>query len=400
MKKRLLIFLLGIVLSVGLVKHLDSLTVLWTETFDGPTNNYDVFLDVAVDSDDNVYVVGVSSNGANDMDAILRKYNTSGLLQWTTTYNSPASNHDRFDAVAVDTQNFIYAVGSEFRSDVTQYMNILIHKYDSSGLLAWTTTYDSTGIGNDSAFGVAIDTNTNDVWITGISDDTDLILRKYDSNGNLLLSVLYSSANMINRGNSLVVDSTGNVYVTGVEIVYQNNQSGDLLLMKYSSTGTMIWHSTYTSIAGSWETGIDLTIDESTGIYVVGYEDRKDLFQSDNFLVTKFNLNDGLLQWVTTYNNISNYPDAANGVALSSTTDIYAIGTEFVLPTTGQALNGLIRTYTSNGLLTDTSSFHSASNRYESCHKIAIDSFNNLILVGYEIIDGQLTNGWVKKLSP
>ena len=62
---------------------------------------------LAVDSSNNVYVTG-SSGG----DYATRKYNSSGVQQWVSTYNGPGNGGDGASSIAVDNLGNVYVTGS------------------------------------------------------------------------------------------------------------------------------------------------------------------------------------------------------------------------------------------------------------------------------------------------
>jgi len=94
-----------------LVKYDSSGVQQWNRTWGGIDRDYGVV--PAVDSSDNVYVSGgTDSFGAGSWDAVLVKYDSSGVQQWYRTWGG--SNEDNGRGVAVDSSDNVYLAGRTF----------------------------------------------------------------------------------------------------------------------------------------------------------------------------------------------------------------------------------------------------------------------------------------------
>ena len=181
--------------------------------------------------------------------------------------------------------------------------DMVIWKYDSTGTL--DTTFGTNGIvvsdgaaggtnGKDGASAIKLDGSGN-VFVAGYSisgaGDYDMVTLKYDSTGSLDTTfgtngIVVSDgasgvANDADDAYMLVLDSSGNIYVTGNSGVYTGGFDGDrvMVIWKYDSTGTP--DSTFDTdgivvhdgAAGGtdYDTGQDIELDGSGNIYVTGY---------------------------------------------------------------------------------------------------------------------------------
>jgi hypothetical protein len=151
-----------------LVKYDSSGTAQWAKTVAVVGTSASDFNAVAVDGSGNVYAAGrqydtlsydygngVSAAGAygSDYNAVLVKYNTAGLAQWAKTAEAGTTNSSGFNAAAADGSGNVYAAGNQTGTGPFDYgngvnaagtysggSNVVLVKYDSSGLARWAKT--------------------------------------------------------------------------------------------------------------------------------------------------------------------------------------------------------------------------------------------------------------------
>ncbi|MEW6040184.1 MAG: fibronectin type III domain-containing protein [Elusimicrobiota bacterium] len=157
------------------------------------------------------------------------------LLQWITTYNNSSNSADYGKGISVDGSGNVYVTGFEDRFDLAQSYNIWVRKYDTNGLVQWTTTYNGTANGQDSGYGIATDGSGN-VYVTGCSYETvsgfNIWVRKYDTNGLVQWTTTYKdTANGWDSGYGIATDASGNVYVTGCS--YETVSGYNIWVRKY-----------------------------------------------------------------------------------------------------------------------------------------------------------------------
>jgi len=192
-------------------------TLLWNRTYNGAFSGNDFVLDVAVDSFDNVIVVGREQYSGLGNRWTIRKYNSGGGFLWMQTYNNPAMRFDTPRGVAVDSADNIIVVGDEEVS-INNY-DWLIRTYDSAGNFLWSKSYSGPGpaagafdiemdsLGNFLVCGYERYSGSGYRWIT----------RKYDSVGNVLWSrTATSPAKGTEWARGLAVDGSDGALVGGV----------------------------------------------------------------------------------------------------------------------------------------------------------------------------------------
>jgi DNA-binding beta-propeller fold protein YncE len=180
------------------VQKFSSTTHAFISSFSTLSNGYG---DIAVDTQNNVYVAAQSSNK-------LVKYDSSGNL--IKSYSSAGNSDGEFDwpiGIAIDSDKNIY---------ITDDRNSRIQKFDSNGnfILKFGSLGNGAGqfVDNNSMNGIEID-GQGDVYISNPGSDR---VQKYDSSGNFLFQFgsLGFSDGQFNDPADIAIDlNTNNVYV-------------------------------------------------------------------------------------------------------------------------------------------------------------------------------------------
>jgi hypothetical protein len=148
------------------------------------------------------------------------------------------------------------------------------------------------GTGSDEGWDIATDDSGN-VYVTGFfqsptsvfGSDTlinasgaqDLFLVKYDSTGNVIWARGAGGANS-EYAEGVATDDSGNVFITGAfqsatitfgSITLTNVGGSDVFIVKYNSAGNVIWAQGSTSSGGS-DFGYSCATDHSGNVYITG----------------------------------------------------------------------------------------------------------------------------------
>ena len=298
-----------------IVKQTASGTVAWGTYIDGASNEYSV--DIAVSPSGSIAVAGytdsytVSVSGLtfnkNNYyeDGFVFKYSNSGALQWGALIGGAASA-DRGLGVAIDSQENTYIVGYTETSGFTisGYGSLgktntnrdgFVVKYNSSGVATWARLFGSTV--TNAAYDVTVDSQDN-VYVVGSTtasgftisglpafskteQSEDGFVVKYDSSGNAVwANIIQGTSNQQLR--TVKVDVSGNVYVAGLTaypttISGASNESSvklgldysqDTFVAKYNSSGVYQWYKHV--FGGNTEDIGGLVVDEAGNAYIVG----------------------------------------------------------------------------------------------------------------------------------
>ncbi|SDM26018.1 Por secretion system C-terminal sorting domain-containing protein [Catalinimonas alkaloidigena] len=259
------------------VKYSPSGTQLWVKRYNGPNVNQDVATALALDASGNVYVTGRSWNGSNNtkFDVATVKYDTGGNLKWTSRYNGPSNNNDQGVGVAVDNAGYVYVTGPSYGSSSTGLDYATVKYNATTGTQVWVNRFNGDDSNNDISTAIAVD-YAGDVYVTGYSldnsTDYDYATVKYNgSSGSQQWANTYNGpGNGADYAMDIDVDNSGNAYVTGFSL--GSTSSFDYATVKYdNSTGNQLWEKRYDGPANSYDRAAALVTDDANNVYVTGF---------------------------------------------------------------------------------------------------------------------------------
>ncbi|MHA1253550.1 MAG: SBBP repeat-containing protein [Candidatus Helarchaeota archaeon] len=274
---------------------ISNINLTWTKFWN--YSNLDFGFDINLDKSNNIYVVGESIVSGKIYDAILLKFNTTGALKWNKSFGGV--NVDQYNGIAFDSLDNIYVMGYT-KSYGSGLEDVLLSKYNPLGALLWNITWGNNY--SNIAYDIAIDQNDY-IYVVGCTNEThngkdfEALLIKFDSSGNQQWNITWGG-NDVEELKNIVIDNSGNLYITGKTKSYGKGNE-DVLLLKYDNTGTLIWNESWGGIYKDEGSGISLDANED--IYIVGYTESFGAGSSD-VVVLKYNSNGNLI-WNITWGN-------------------------------------------------------------------------------------------------
>ncbi len=305
------------------IKYAPNGDIFWTECYNGTGNYYDQAKILVLDPSRNVYVSGSSWGGVSGYDYVSVKYAPNGDTLWVKRYNGPGNADDWVSDLAVDTAGNVYVTGKSLgNGSLYDYATL---KYSRTGNLEWESRYNGTNNGDDIAYAAGVDKEGN-LYITGISDGSgtfgDYTTIKYTTNGDTLWVRRYNgTANDYDQPSALIVDDSGNVYVTGESV--GSGTSSDYLTIKYSPSGDTLWVRRYNGTGNGPDGATVLALDDNNNVYVTGFAWSSDF--SYDYATVKYSP-DGNLIWAIYYNGPGNGYDRATDLTVKGHRTVYVTG--------------------------------------------------------------------------
>jgi Bacterial Ig-like domain (group 3)/Beta-propeller repeat len=291
-------------------------------------SGYDEGNGIAVDSSGDVYVTGSTSSsnfpvtpgafqtvcgggGGGCYDAFVSKLNPTGSALVYSTYLG-GSKEDQGNGIVVDNSGDAYVTGFAQSTDFpvtpgafqTTFKgnpaNVFVSEFNSSGsALVYSTYLGGSGYNGDQGFGIAVD-SSGDAYVTGVTVSTDFpvtpgafqtnfgggdgdaFVSKLNPTGSALVYSTYLGGSQYDGGEDIVVDGSGNAYVTGSTISTNfptmnpfqpthgnDNGNYDVFVSEFNSSGSALVYSTYLGGSGA-DDGRGIAVDSLGNTYVTG----------------------------------------------------------------------------------------------------------------------------------
>jgi hypothetical protein len=296
--------------------------------------------------------------------------------EWARTYDGGGMSDEAKD-IAVDAAGNVYVTGWSFIPGIIagEYMTIM---YDSAGNQLWATAYDGPQPnGNDGATSIAVDSSGNS-YVTGYSPSNtgggvDIVTVKYNSLGVQQWAARYDNQGKDDQGNDVTVDSTGNVYVTGMTGI-TTSTNWDIVTIKYNSLGVQQWARVYTNPWNGFDAGY--VIGETGGFVYVGGTSTVGAAGTKDYITIKYNsLGNMQPGWPQIYSGIGN--DIIHDLRLDSSGNVYVTGEM----TNGIDLDCMTVAYNSSGIVLWSDWYNNGMN--DAGQAIELDNSGNIYVAGY-----------------
>ena len=344
---------------------------------------------IAVDDAGNIFMLGETygvfdgTENAGHDDIFLTKWDKKGNKEWTKQWGT--EEYDKGYDIKIDPIGNVFVVGytsgSFPENENIGFDDVFLTKLNNDGEIQWTKQFGSTR--EDRGLSLAIDVSGN-VYVTGYIKDYQpkVFLTKLTNEGAEVWTGQWGDGQYY--GNSVVIDISGNIFIAGGFLGVGNAGGYDAFLIKINPEGVLEWKQ-------EWGTAVDdegqsVDIDSSGNIYVAGgtkgdlhgYVNAGD--QRDAFL-TKWS-DDGKREWTRQWGAENN--DIALAIVVSGSGEIFVAG-ETTNPLDGNVAAGsediFLTKWMSDGQKVWTKQF--GSEYSERCSSITADEENNLYITGH-----------------
>lgn len=427
--------------EIVLVKYDANGNQIWKKVYTGISNYDDTIYDFAFDKNNFIYTASQNNYSAYSIGRFhVKKINTTGDTVWTRTIASEAGFAK---AIIVDDSLNVYATGMyQSGQDTSSFYTA---KFNSGGNLLWSSTFFIHPLHRDNAYRISFDEignlyvagELNSIVIDGLlTSSFGYAVLKYSPGGQMLwafdipysfplnpichLKVVnssniylaynirssydyrfYSKCLKLNaNGDTSWVKSVQGQYLFSGMNSFNVDKSGNLLfgsaaygpydqeaaLLKYSSSGNMLWGSYFNSIGFSSDNAISMGKDYQNNIYITG-------INAMNYVFLKYN-SSFIQQWAVTYSDGSSRNEQFSFSVNDSLGNVYLAGT------TKDSTNNyyvILLKYNSSGNLVWERKY---TNYYGLPWAICLDKTGNVIVVSTNLDNSNHSTMKILKYNP
>lgn len=354
----------------------------WVNRYNGTGDFSDQYTDLATDASGNIYACGSTVNPGVNKDILVVKMNSLGDTLWTNVYNGPGNGIDEANAIAIDASQNVYITGVQ--RGMNTGTDMVTIKYNASGVIQWIQPYLFGSDESDKGNAIVVDGSGN-VYVTGQADtdpsavnNDDYITIKYNSSGvQQWIATKNGLGNGTDRTVEIALGNTGNVIVTGSSF---NGSDDDYLTISYNTTnGGLIWEQTVDRTHHDRPTG--LVIDQNNGnVYLTGRS--KNI--TYDYLTVAYT-SSGAFLWQKVYDYIDD--DRATAIAINTSGELYVSGQSDADPTANFNYNVTTVKYSATGTQLWTSSYANSAGFDDIPTKIVTDNSGNVFITGISDAD-------------
>jgi hypothetical protein len=250
---------------IFVVKFAADGSLTWQRVWNGTTIRGLGRPDVAVSVDGSVYVTGVTADNGND--AVLLKFDASGTLLWERTWGGTASDESLAVATASDGSAYIAGTATSFGPSSA---GLFVVKFDSAGNLVWQVMSDGAA-GN--AVAVGPDGSVYAAGTTPRADQIgnfDILVLKITSGGSLVWQRTYTAGEVVDPRGRMTTAPDGSIVLAGA---IQAAKAGFVdiaaLIVKLSPDGGLLFDKQFAGRNGETAEGVAVARDDGA-IFVAG----------------------------------------------------------------------------------------------------------------------------------
>lgn len=237
----------------------------WSKAIGGSNNDWGYSVQ---QTHDKGYIIASNSNsfGNGGYDIVLMKRDSIGNYQWRKTYGGPD-----WDFVYSVTQTYDsgYVFCGETYNNTTGMSDVYIVKTNSLGDTLWTKTLGGTMADQGNA---VIETSDSSIVVSGnigtLNDSTDIYVIKLSSTGVILWDSTYSHPGY-ETANNIIETNDKNYVLTGASTSLNTNNDKDFYLQKIDPNGIQIWTQFFSGTGD--EEAFDLHEDINGDLTIVGF---------------------------------------------------------------------------------------------------------------------------------
>lgn len=355
--------------------------LLWTKTYSGASGGDDMANAMFIDNSYNIYLTGrVEENVSDGADLVVLKYDSGGVFKWDYIYNNGGTPaHDFGTAITGDNAGYVYVTGGSFGS-TSLLDGITLCLNSSNGSHVWNSRYNYDNL-ND--VGASITYSSSNVYVSGARQTSaspvtyQLFTISYIASNGVSLSVSSStgsSSSGINETFDMTKDNSGNIYVVGA--VRNNDTEFDFKTYKFNSSLQIVWERNFNGPDSLDDKASSVKVDNNGNVYVAGFVSTG--YSGTDYALLKYS-SSGSLLWQRFYDGVGHGNDEAVQLAVDvAGRYVYVAG----FTRNGTTTNYETVVYDSAGNLKTRMVFDGAAGLNDAPTDITLDYEGNLLVTG------------------
>jgi uncharacterized delta-60 repeat protein len=295
---------------------------LWAARYNGEANLSDQINEAIVSNDGSVYVSGFITANDNNTKFSAAKFSQNGNLLWLRVIDESGYNSGYGEAVLVGSTGKIVCAGV-LRNSSDEYKTTLV-SYSPDGVLERKVILNSFG----NCFPISIQAGSSGSIFMAYeksveNNGSDIAIVKFDSSLSLIWERTFSgnATSSADRPSDMKLDRSGNILISGS--VLNASSSADYFVAKISSDGNVLWQNQYGGTFSDIPSSI--ATDISDNCYVTGYSRNGMGLGAEDILTLKISAG-GALVWTSLFNGSANGSDGGNSVAVDTNGNVYVGG--------------------------------------------------------------------------
>jgi uncharacterized delta-60 repeat protein len=290
--------------------------------------------------------------------------------EWAKTYSS--TGQSGITAMVTDAQGNIYVSGVSY-TGTTSGPDFVTIKYNNNGDSLWVKKYTGPGNNTDIPNSIAVDGSGN-VYVSGYSQPDfgyfDYATIKYSPSGDILWVKRYVGGVAV----SMDIDLAGSVYVTGyIPVGFQNI---DIITIKYNTNGDSVWARRFDGERHHEDKPVSIKTDANGFVYLIG--ESPGTGTNYDFVTIKYAGSNGDSVWVARFNGPASNNEIPRAHTIDAAGNVYVTG---MSTTTTGGQDFCTVKYNSSGAQ-QWASYYNFSIYEDVARDVAVDDSGNVYVTG------------------
>ena len=296
---------------------------------------------------------------------------------WVSRYDGETADDDGGQAITIDSSGNIYVTGYSWGDESSS--DYATMKYDTDGNRLWVARYNGPANAEDWALDLVLDSSGN-LYVTGWSQgngtEADCTTIKYDEQGNQLWVARYDGqASGYDLAYAIASDFSSNIYITGWS--QGNGTDADCATIKYDSDGNQLWAARYNGPINGEDKCFAIAVDGWANVFVTGWSQGNGT--GSDYTTLKYD-SEGNQLWVARYDGPIGGDDKAQNIAADVLGNVYVTGWS---QGNGTGADYATIKYSNNGDLLWEARYDGPASGEDTAYDLVVDSFGDIYITGW-----------------